>query len=72
MDIDYNLSNIMNAIKAKEQQNHTGSRTSSISATMNNRRRHTYIGAAQNGSETDVSSWKQNAIQSQVFLITTG
>ncbi|CAF4578036.1 unnamed protein product [Rotaria sp. Silwood1] len=65
LDIDYNLSQIMNAIKVKEQQNQNALKFSSSSATMNNRRRHTYLGTTITNSEVDVTSWKQNAVQSQ-------
>ncbi|CAF4519240.1 unnamed protein product [Rotaria socialis] len=65
LDIDYNLSQIMNAIKTKDQQNHTTSKSSAIATTMNNRRRHAYIGTTGANSEMDASSWKQNAAQSQ-------
>ena len=65
MDIEYNLSQIMNAIKSKEQQNHTGLKF--LPSTMNNRRRHTYVGTTVVPSEVEVtSSWKQNYVQSQV------
>ncbi len=65
LDIEYNLSQIMNAIKIKEQQNHTGLKF--LPSTVNNRRRHTYVGTTVIPSEVEVtSSWKQNSAQSQV------
>jgi hypothetical protein len=66
LDIEYNLSQIMNAIKSKEQQNHTGLKFLPSAATINNRRRHTYVGTTVATSEVEVTSWKQNTAQSQV------
>ncbi len=66
MDIDYDLSQIMNAIKTKEQQNHTALKFFSTATTINNRRRHAYIGTTIATSEIDAISWKQNAAHSQV------
>jgi hypothetical protein len=72
LDIEYNLSSIMNAIKTNEQQNQTSVKSlPTATATMNTRRRHTYIGTVTGTSESDVSSWKQNAAQSQVCTITS-
>jgi hypothetical protein len=56
----------MNAIKTKDQQNHTTLKYFSNSSTVNSRRRHTYVGATVGTTEMDVNSWKQNAGQSQV------
>ena len=56
----------MNAIKTKDQQNHTALKFFSSSATVNSRRRHTYVGATVGTTEMDGNSWKQNAAQSQV------
>ncbi|CAF4173949.1 unnamed protein product [Rotaria sp. Silwood2] len=56
----------MNAIKVKEQQNQTALKYSSSGLTINNRRRHTCVGATITTSEVDVTSWKQNATQSQI------
>jgi hypothetical protein len=69
LDIDYNLSQMMNAIKTKDQQNHNALKFFSSSSTMNSRRRHTYVGATIGTSEMDVNSWKQNASQSQVYKL---
>ncbi|CAF0968774.1 unnamed protein product [Adineta ricciae] len=65
LDIEYNLSNIMTAIKNKEQQNHNVLKFLPSATTINNRRRHTYLGAAMAATEMDITSWKQNAAQSQ-------
>ena len=59
----------MTAIKTKEQQNHTGLKFLPSASTINNRRRHTYVGATVATSEVDVPSWKQNAAQSQVHKL---
>jgi hypothetical protein len=56
----------MNAIKTKEQQNYTGLKFLPTATTINNRRRHTYVGATAATTEVDVNSWKQTAAQSQV------
>ena len=55
----------MNAIKTKDQQNHTALKFFTNSSTVNSRRRHTYVGAAVGSSDIDGNSWKQNAAQSQ-------
>lgn len=56
----------MTAIKTKEQQNQNAMRFLSTTATINNRRRHTYVGNTVNTSEVEINNWKQNAVQSQV------
>ncbi|UJR37705.1 hypothetical protein I4U23_030400, partial [Adineta vaga] len=66
LDIEYNLSNIMVAIKNKEQQNHNVLKFLSASTCANNRRRHTCLGAGMTMTEIDITSWKQNAAQSQM------
>lgn len=58
----------MTAIKNKEQQNHNALKFLPTTATtMNNRRRHTCLGTTVATSEVDLTSWKQNAAQSQVY-----
>ena len=56
----------MNAIKSKEQQNQTAAKSLPTISTINNRRRHTYIGLTPSLPESDITSWKQSAAQSQV------
>ena len=59
----------MNAIKTKDQQNHTASKYFSSTSTVNSRRRHNFVGAMIGTAEMDGNSWKQNAAQSQVGRI---
>ena len=60
----------MTAIKGKEQQNNNALKSLLPTATsVNNRRRHTYLGTTSATSEVDITSWKQNAAQSQVLQI---
>lgn len=68
LDIDYNLSTIMGAIKTKDQQNHSTMKFLSTPTTMNSRRRHAYLGSNFANADVDTNSWKQNAAQSQVRL----
>jgi hypothetical protein len=60
----------MNAIKSKEQQNHSSAlKFLPTATTINSRRRHTYLGTTIATSEVDVNNWKQNAAQSQVYKL---
>ena len=59
---------MMNAIKSKEQQNQTAAKFLPSTSTNNHRRRHTAIGPAFSLPESEISSWKQNAAQSQVEI----
>lgn len=70
LDIEYNLSEIMNAIKnSKEQQNQIASKSISMSTTFQHRRRQTFTNSIFNPSDSEMNIWKQNASQSQVTLI---
>ncbi|CAF0781184.1 unnamed protein product [Adineta steineri] len=66
LDIEYNLSHIMNAIKSKDQQNHSALKFLPTATTMNSRRRHTCLGTTIATSDLDMTSWKHNAAQSQI------
>ncbi|CAF4376658.1 unnamed protein product, partial [Adineta steineri] len=66
LDIEYNLSHIMNAIKSKDQQNHSALKFLPTATTMNSRRRHTCLGTTIATSDLDITSWKHNAAQSQI------
>jgi len=56
----------MTAIKSNEQQNNNALKFLPTATAINNRRRHTYLGGTIGTSEVDITSWKQNAAQSQV------
>jgi len=66
LDIHYNLSEIMNLIKTKDQQNQSTLKSLPSSSTITNRRRHNYVAGTVANSDIEINIWKQNAIHSQV------
>ena len=66
LDIEYNLSAIMNAIKTKEQQNQTINRALPSISISQHRRRPAFVNGVLSLTDSETNHWKQNAAQSQV------